>query len=105
MARRTVEIISSNLHGEEIRYPLRGAHPILPLGRYVDTVRMQQILQCHMRVRCLLLALLCGVLLAPVSNLFAQVDLKLARHRTATTLSVEKMFFSQDDCSVAEGCV
>jgi hypothetical protein len=66
---------------------------------------MQHTVDYHIGLRRLLLALLCGVVLAPVSNLFAQVDLKLARHRTATTLSVEKMFFSQDDCSVAEGCV
>ena len=37
--------------------------------------------------------------------LSAPCDLKLARWRTATTVSVEQRFFADDDCAVVEGCV
>ena len=35
----------------------------------------------------------------------APFDLTLVRRRTATTLSVEKRFFAEDNCAVVEGCV
>jgi hypothetical protein len=51
------------------------------------------------------LALSVLVLICQVRSAQAQVDLVLNRHRTATTLSIEKRFFPQDDCAVQERCV